>query len=65
MNRVIGCLVIASWIILFGGAASRATIAVMLVAWYVVIAVLLGCGAVRYLRSGSHTAIDTVSEKRL
>jgi len=64
MDRVIGCLVIASWILLFGG-ASRATIFVMMVAWYVVIAVLLGCGAVRYLRSGSHTAIDTRSEERL
>ena len=65
MNRVIGCLVIVSWIILFGGAASRATIAVMMVAWYVVIAVLLVCGAVRYLRRGSHIAIDTRSEERL
>jgi len=45
--------------------ASRATIFVMMVAWYVVIAVLLVCGAVRYLRRGSHTAIDTRSEERL
>lgn len=65
MERLIGWLVIVSWIILFGGAESRAMIAVLIGCWYVVIAVVLACGVVRYLRSGSQIAVDEPSDNRL